>query len=44
MLKFTIEQKHCKCLRVIIGENVAQAYKNNNINASLWLIIDIEEI
>lgn len=44
MLRLTVEHKYCKCTRVIEGETITKAYKENNTDMSIWQIIDIEKI
>lgn len=44
MLKFTVEHKYCKCTRIIKGENVFQAFKNNKMDITIWNVIDVEEV
>jgi hypothetical protein len=44
MLQFTIEHKYCKCTRVIEGQNVFEAFKNNGINLSIWIVTDVEKV
>lgn len=44
MLEFTVEHKYSKTIHVVEGENVFQAYKNNNLDFNLWTVIDTEKI
>lgn len=44
MLKFTVEHKYCKCIRVIKGINIYDAYKSNKMDYTIWNIIDVEKI
>ena len=44
MLRFTVEHKYCKCTRTIEGENVYNAFKNNQMDLTIWTVINVEEI
>ena len=44
MLKFTMEHKYTKMLRVISGENIAQALKNSNTDVNYWTCVDVMEV
>ena len=44
MMIFTVEHKYCKCTRTIEGENVYRAFKENNMDMNIWVVIDVEEI
>lgn len=44
MLRFTVEHKYCKVTRTIEGINVFEAFKNNQMDWSIWQVIDVEKI
>lgn len=40
MFEFTIEHKYCGMRKVITGESVADAFKKNGLDYSVWLIVE----
>jgi hypothetical protein len=41
MLEFTVKHKYCGMEKKIKGQNVWQAFKNNNLDINIWQVIDV---
>ena len=44
MLRFEIEHKYCGFTKVIKGDNVYDAFKNNGLDFNIWIVKNIEKI
>ena len=42
MYAIEVEHKYCKCRRIIEGESIAKAFKENNADPNFWIIKDIQ--
>ena len=42
MMKFTVEHKYCKYTREVEGRNVCDAFKNNNLDLNIWIVMAVE--
>jgi hypothetical protein len=41
MYTLTVEHKYCKCTRVIKGESISRAYKENDLNPLFWNVVEV---
>lgn len=41
-MRFTVEHKYCKMTKVVVGESIADAFKQNSLDYNVWTIIDVE--
>ena len=41
MYTLTVEHKYCKCTRVIKGESISKAYKENDLNPLFWNVVEV---
>ena len=44
MLRFIVEHKLCGCTRVVLGTNIWDALKTNNLDFRLWEVKSVEKI
>ena len=42
MMRLTVEHKYCKMTKVIEGNSIIDAYRKNNLDITIWKVIDIE--
>lgn len=44
MYRIKVQQKYCKCIRVIFGKSIALAFSENNLSTKFWEILEVEEL
>ena len=43
-MRYTVKHKYCKCIKVIEGNDIYDAFKKNELDKRVWNVIDIEII
>jgi hypothetical protein len=41
MYTLKVEHKYCKCTRVIKGESISKAYKENDLSPLFWNVVEV---